>query len=284
VKIEIVAKKINILGEGPTWDEKNRRLYWVDITGKRFYYLDPDNERVNVFSALGMISSIVTTNKENILAATEDHSLYLIDKKTGMHSLITTVESGRMNTRFNDGKVDPFGRYVAGTMDMKEKNPIGSLYVFSGKDTKKILGNLTVSNGMAWDVKNQVFYHIDSPTKKVNKYYYDKNMNIKHIGTAIDFEREMGVPDGMSIDSTGNLLVAHWGGGKISIWDTNKGRKIEQISFPAENITSCTFGGDGLTDLYVTSAANKDSSDLGGTLFRVRTDIQGSKSFSFLVS
>jgi len=74
------------------------------------------------------------------------------------------------------------------------------------------------------------------------------------------------------------------GGGKISIWDTNKGRKIEQISFPAQNITSCTFGGDGLTDLYVTSTANKDSSDFGGTLFRVRTDIQGSKSFSFLVS
>jgi len=283
VKTEIVAKKINILGEGPTWDEKSRRLYWVDIAGKKFYFLNPDSGRIKIFFAIGMISSIVTTSKENILAATEDHSLYLIDR-TGKHSLVTTVESESAHTRFNDGKVDPFGRYVAGTMDMQEKNPIGSLYVFSGKDVKKILGNLTISNGMAWDVKNQIFYHIDSPTKKVNKYYYDKNMNIELIGTAIDFKREIWVPDGMSIDLEGNLWVAHWGGGKISIWNPNKGRKIEQISFPAKNITSCTFGGDGFSDLYVTSAASKDSSDLGGTLFRIRTDVEGLKSFSFVIS
>jgi len=71
-----------------------------------------------------------------------------------MHSLVTTVESKSAHTRFNDGKVDPFGRYVADTMDMQDKNPIGSLYVFSGKDVKKTLGNLTIFNGMAWDVKN----------------------------------------------------------------------------------------------------------------------------------
>jgi len=60
-------------------------------------------------------------------------------------------------------------------------------------------------------LKIQIFYHIYSHAKKINKYYYNKNMNIEPMGTAIDFKREIGVPDGMSIDLEGNLWVAHWG-------------------------------------------------------------------------
>lgn len=281
VKFQIIKKKVDLLGESPTWNARNSRIYWVDILKRQFHYINIDNAEFKTFPALGMISSIVTTNKDT-MAATEGHSLYLIDEN-GTHLEISKVEQKINQTRFNDGKVDPFGRFVAGTMDIKEKYPIGSLYVFTSRKVKKILDNITVSNGMAWDLKNNIFYHIDTPTREIKKYTFNEEMDIELLGTAIDFRKEKGYPDGMTIDSTGNLWIAHWGGGEISIWEPEKGIKIDEIKFPAQNITSCVFGGESLSDLFVTSASNESNSDLGGSLFCVKTEYEGTKTSSFII-
>ena len=34
--IEIISKQTEILGEGPTWDKRNNKVYWVDIKGHLF--------------------------------------------------------------------------------------------------------------------------------------------------------------------------------------------------------------------------------------------------------
>ncbi|MGC8609627.1 MAG: SMP-30/gluconolactonase/LRE family protein [Thermoplasmata archaeon] len=279
---EILYKKMDDLGEGPTYDERRNRVYWIDIRGKKFHYLDLGNGGMETFASIGMISSIVPTNGD-MMAATVDHGFYLIDEK-GKHTLITGVERNQKSTRFNDGKADPYGNYVAGSMDLEEKRPIGSLYVLSGKTTKVLLKNLTISNGIAWDTKKMIFYHIDTPQRRVDAYSYDKNMDIKKIGVAADFKGETGNPDGMTIDADGNIWVAHWGGNRISVFNPENQKKIDEIKFPAQNITSCVFAGDGLRDLYVSSASNGNTDDLGGSLFKVKTDYEGSKTFVFKIS
>ena len=112
---EIIFKKIDDLGEGPTFDEKRNRVYWVDIRGKKFHYLNLDNSEMKTFASIGMISSIVPTDS-NMMAATVDHGLYLIDD-TGRHTLLTEVEKEQKSTRFNDGKADPFGNACLQVMD-----------------------------------------------------------------------------------------------------------------------------------------------------------------------
>ena len=60
---------------------------------------------------------------------------------------------------------------------------------------------------------------------------------------------EPGVADGMKIDSSGNLYCC--GSGGIHVFDVN-GTRIGVIETP-EVAANFTWGGDGLTDLYITA-------------------------------
>ena len=39
--MEVVADYGNVVGEGPTWDPRERRLYWIDIPNGRIFRYDP---------------------------------------------------------------------------------------------------------------------------------------------------------------------------------------------------------------------------------------------------
>ncbi len=279
---KIIASRMDILGEGPTWDSRHRKIHWVDIKGQKYHSMDIDSGEIHTFNSIGMISSIVPTNS-NYLAATVDHGYYLIDSE-GRHTLISRVGESSDGCRFNDGKADPFGNYVAGTMDMNETKPLGALYGLKGKSAKIMLLNLTISNGLAWDTKKGLFYHIDTPRRRVDAYSYSSSMDLERAGVAAEFRNLPGSPDGMAIDAEGRLWVAHWGGGRISVFDPDSGRIVDTILFPATNITSCTFAGDDLSELFVTSASAGANGDMGGSVFLVHTGITGGKTYEFHVS
>ncbi len=278
LEASIVYKKINKLGEGPVYDDKNEMLYWVDILDRKIYSSKPLGGGLNYIQLDDMVSAVALTDNDKIIAGA-GHYLYLVSPR-GSIKKISEIEIG-MNTRFNDGKVSPEGQLVIGTMDLDEKNPIGSLYSFDGTSFKRILSNMTISNGLAWDVKKKLFYIIDSPTKKVSVYEYDKDMNLKYLGVAADLKDEAGVPDGMTIDAEGMIWVAVWGGGKIIRFDPFENKKLLEIGIPAKKTSSCTFGGKNMDTLFVTSAASEN--DLGGSLFAVKTEYQGTAFYRFKI-
>jgi len=97
-------------------------------------------------------------------------------------------------------------------------------------------------------------YLTDSFFKKI--YIYDYNMSngsIDNKHVFVDSEEEEGVPDGLTVDSQGCVWSARWDGWKINRYDPN-GEKILEIKLPVSRPTSCTFGGDNLNLLFITSA------------------------------
>jgi sugar lactone lactonase YvrE len=58
----------------------------------------------------------------------------------------------------------------------------------------------------------------------------------------------------MTIDEEGMLWIAHWNGWQVSRWDPVTGEKLFSIPVPVANVSSCTFGGKDLQDLYITTA------------------------------
>ncbi|KAK9298960.1 hypothetical protein QLX08_007876 [Tetragonisca angustula] len=65
-----------------------------------------------------------------------------------------------------------------------------------------------------------------------------------------------GIPDGMTIDTNGNLWVAVYSGGSVLNINPQTGELLRSIKFnDAKNITSVAFGGPNLDILYVTSAS-----------------------------
>ncbi|MGM1049620.1 MAG: SMP-30/gluconolactonase/LRE family protein [Bacillota bacterium] len=112
-------------------------------------------------------------------------------------------------------------------------------------------------------------------------YAYDFNIEsgtISNRRVFIEFPKEYGLPDGMTVDSEGRLWIAHWGGGRVSCWDPVKGTELERIELPARLVTSCTFGGPQMDDLYITTAMGEKSGQedrYGGSLFRIKTGASG---------
>ncbi|XP_023246332.1 regucalcin [Copidosoma floridanum] len=137
-------------------------------------------------------------------------------------------------------------------------NDKGSLYRFDNDQTvERMLSPVSISNGLAWNSNNTIFYYIDSPTKVVFAFDYDiASGNIANKRVVFNFTDNKidGVPDGMTIDANDNLWIAVHDGAVVLNVDTKTGELIHKIELPATKLTSVAFGGPDLDVLYVTSA------------------------------
>jgi len=190
--------------------------------------------------------------------------------------------------RINDGKCDPAGRFIAGSMDMNETDPTGSVYSFDGKQVTKLFGGVTISNGLAWSADHKTFYYIDTPTRNVQAFDYDlATGQIANPRPVIHVPDTLGWADGMTSDTDGNLWIALWGGAQVTKWNPRTGQLLEQIPVPALQTSCCVFGGKDLNELYVTSARKGMSEEnlkkypLSGGLFKVETKVTGMPTFEF---
>lgn len=259
--IKVVGNISSSLGEGPLWDEKNNKIYWIDILNGHLHSFDPQKNEQTTIELHQMIGSFSLSQNNKIIAALKE-GIYWVDIQTGNKELIMQPEIQLPNNRFNDGKCDPAGRFWAGTMSLSEEKEAGSVYVIEkNKSTnelvsKKIISHTTISNGMAWNKDQNIFYFIDTPTFNIVAYDYDiATCEIKNKRVVVAIAPTEGYPDGMTIDAEGMLWVAHWDGWQVSRWNPNNGEKLMSIKLPVAKITSCTFGGPTLNDLYITSAS-----------------------------
>ncbi len=255
LKPAIVLPHTCLLGEGPVWDDKRKVICWLDILSGEIHEYSPAHHRHHTTRVHQMIGSMAVCTNGNFIAALQN-GFALVDRLTGDLKMVADPEQHLPDNHFNDGKCDPAGRFWAGTMSVDEEPGAGSLYSIQNDfvPTKKIAGT-TVSNGIAWSADHQTLYYIDTPTREVVAYDYEKvTGQISRKRRVIDFATQAGYPDGMTIDDEGMLWIAHWDGWQVSRWDPNNGKKLGQIDLPAARITSCTFGGENLDDLYITSA------------------------------
>jgi len=280
------------LGEGPSWDERSQILYWVDIKRGQIHAHKPGNTSDELVADLGEIVTCVAPRKRGGLALTLRNGFYALDLGTKkLEPLYENVESPDAGARFNDGKVDPAGRFWAGTMDDSEKNQIGSLY-FLGKDRKlkKVLSDIWISNGLGWTPDSKIMFYIDTPTRQVWSFDYSiQTGEISNRKIAADFmeNHQKGDPDGMTVDAEGMIWVAHWGGACVTRWNPVTGKLLDTVALPTDHVTSVCFGGRNLDELYITSAQEgldekaRAAQPLAGRLFVARVGVRGLPTFAY---
>jgi sugar lactone lactonase YvrE len=280
---ELVLEAKADVGEGPCWDEQNQVLYWIDITQKHIHRYTPITGSSETFMMDQPIGAVALTTDETLLCAMEN-GFYLYNLTDNLSTFLHDPEADRSDNRFNDGKCDAGGRFWAGTMSQTGKEKAGSLYCFhpDGRCERK-LQKISISNGLSWSLDQRTLYYIDSPTREV--VAYDIDLSTGGLGdsrVAIRFSAEDGLPDGMTIDKEGNLWIAMWGGSCVLRYDPKSGRLLERVKLPVSQVTSCTFGGSALDELYITTARiglteeQLKQEPLAGGLFRFKT---GSKGF-----
>jgi len=295
-KPELLLDSRSDLGEGPAWSSSSRLLYWVDIHRGILHLFNPQELADRQFDVGECLGCLAPRAHGGLILGLRS-GFGLLESSAFTQPASTPLEMQRLSSpesalpgnRFNDGKADPAGRFLAGSMDDAEVAASGSLYSLSQTGALTVLlGGLRISNGLAWSPDQRTFYHIDSPTHNVMAYDYDCGSGlVANPRTVVTVPPELGWPDGMTSDIEGMLWVALWGGAALSRWNPATGRLLKLIPIPAFNVSACVFGGPDLTDLYVTSARKgMDPSQLAryplsGGLFRLRTNIQGMPTFEY---
>ena len=278
-RVQCIADVQAVLGEGPVWVAAQRAIYWVDIKGSKIFRLRESGE-IDEWPTPFRVGFIAPRESGGLIAGT-DRGLATIDLEADRFELFANPEDDRPGNRFNDGKVDRQGRLWAGTMDDRERQASGALYrIDPDLGCTRIDDGYRVTNGPAFDPSGRRMYVTDSALQTI--YLFDVSDDGEASGKRIfaQFGDGDGYPDGMTVDSNGNLWVAFWDG-----WCLRKispgGVILEKIEMPVQRPTSCVFAGPNLDRLYVTSArrgidANAlEMQPCAGGLFLVETGARG---------
>ncbi|KAI1287348.1 Regucalcin [Halotydeus destructor] len=225
--VQVVSDERFALGEGPHWDPLSNKLYMLDFLGGDFVSVDLNDDanvdRVHFGSPVNFI--IPYEDDANKFIVARNQSICQLDWSTEMLTELALVESGR-NSYLNDGKCDRKGRLWTGTIDKAwlpgctlpdECN----LYSFSGQQLKHQVPNVGMSNGLDWSPDGRTMYHVDTKKRQIFSFSFDEaSGSVSNQQVFFDFNGhpdigEAEVPDGMSVDASGNIWVAIFYGGRI---------------------------------------------------------------------
>ncbi|MEM9837296.1 MAG: SMP-30/gluconolactonase/LRE family protein [Bacteroidota bacterium] len=242
------------LGEGPLWHPVHQQLYFVDITQGTVYAFDPDRHQTQHWKFPNFTAALAQGANDTLFVA-EQHQLSLLDTQSGTRTKVLNLDLPS-DVRFNECKCDPQGRFWMGTMQLEAKERKGNFYrVDLDHKVEKILPELTIPNGFCWTEDQQFLYHIDSFQHRVIRYRYHAEAGTLSDPTTVFTNPHPQVfLDGMCMDQKGHLWIACWGGHQVICVDPVQGTIIATVQVPAPHVTSCIFGGDDFTDLYITTA------------------------------
>jgi sugar lactone lactonase YvrE len=248
--MEIAVRANAKLAEGPRWDAATGRLLWVDIEGCELHVLERGEDRAIGLDA--MVGVAAPTSSGAVLVALADR-LALVDLADQSVRTLVRLPHGPA-LRSNDGACDAAGRFWIGTMGLDETPGAGALYRYDGR-LKRVLDEVTLSNGIGWTRDDTRMYYIDSPVQRVDIFDFElASGRIDDRRPFVSIDESDGIPDGLTVDDEGGVWVALYGGSCVHRYDES-GRLDAVLEVPALNVTSCCFGGDDGRSLFVTTAA-----------------------------
>jgi len=238
------------LGEGPLWDADRDRLLWVDLAANAVHEFDPatGEDRVELFDVpVGAIAP--RAGGGFVLAA--GRGFVTCDRPASRWDWLACVDSGE---RMNDGACDPAGRFLAGTL-VQDGSAGAALYRLERGSVRRLLDGVSISNGIDWNLAGDTMYYVDTPLERVDAFDYDvATGSLGTRRTLVDLSEVPGRPDGLTVDASGGIWVAMARGGAAVRRFTPDGRPDGVLPMPVPNVTSMAFGGESLTDLYVTTS------------------------------
>jgi sugar lactone lactonase YvrE len=262
LNVEVVQDARATLGECPVWDQRTERLHWVDIRAGLVHRISPSDGSDLVFDVGQPVGSVGLGAAGGLVVALRD-GFGLIPSNSDSVEAMIEVEKPLTGNRMNDGRCDAAGRFWAGTIASAwEQEPgAGALYRLEQAGdtfgTTQVLTDLTVSNGIDWSPDERHMYFIDSATQRVDVFDFDLDSGtIRNRRPFAEIPVEEGMPDGLVVDAEGCVWVALIGGGRLRRFSPLARIDLE-IELPVTLVTSATFGGDGLTDLYITTAKHR---------------------------
>jgi len=271
------------LGEGPVWHPEFQKFFWIDIYGSKMSSLDPKTQVREDYKDF----SLLKNPEENLTTLAPMKGGFIASLMWGGFCTISFPEleitqlskeyPSSMVTeakiRFNDGKCDPMGRMVGGTMNMEWSTDNSHIFILDTKDSEPriLVENVAITNGPTWSLDGKTFYYVDSMNPPVYACDYDLETGTLSNKRALAHKTELTTFafDGATIDTQGFLWWAIFGGSKIVRINSETGeieRYIDLGPLGMKNPTSVAFGGEDYRTMFVTTESYHPSggADLRG--------------------
>lgn len=244
----------NILGECPLWRESDKTLWWTDIEACRLYSLSWPSREVRVRELPHRLGSFAfIAGREDCLLCAFDCGIAVYELETGAIDWIVAPGFLPEGTRFNDGRVDPHGRFWVGSMvEHSVADVSASLFVLdSNGQLEEVRKDIEISNGLNWSPNGDQMYFANSPSGEVERAPFSLSgpgsfASFATVGAGLH-------PDGAAVDAEGNYWCAVWGSGQVLMFSP-QGEKLAAVDVPAPHVTCPCFGGDNSRHLFVTTA------------------------------
>jgi sugar lactone lactonase YvrE len=247
VQAEPVTDPVAFHGEGPVWSARWGGLRWVDMLAGDVLQLAADGD-------------VVRKHVDEVAAALRPRRGggavigvrrgFVLEEPDGSLTRLPDLWSGD-DVRMNDGGCDPDGRFYCGSMAYDERPGAGALYRLDPDGSVPVvLDGVTISNGLEWSPDGTKAYYVDTPTREISVFDYstDDGLRNRRPFAAVD-----AFPDGLTVDAEGGVWVALYDGRRVQRYGP-EGRLEAEVPVPAGRVTACTFGGDELDRLFITTS------------------------------
>jgi gluconolactonase len=274
--------------EGPLWRPRDQVLWFSDVVGNVVRQWSPNGPvKVLIQKAGGDPGNVppggfVGPNGE---AADQDGYVLICQHtarrivRVGADLQMTPLVERYQGKRFNspndlvyksDGALyftDPPYGLAKQDEDPAKEIPFNGVYRLKNGRVDAIIKDLTRPNGIAFSPDQKVLYIANSDEKRKVWMRYD----VAEDGTVgkgavffdVTAEKEDGLPDGMKVDTLGNV----YGSGPGGVWVFSPDGKHLGTIKPPETPANCNWGDDGKS-LYITARTG---------LYRIKLAVAGTK-------
>ncbi|MEO0491930.1 MAG: SMP-30/gluconolactonase/LRE family protein [Actinomycetota bacterium] len=259
ISVDVAVATPARLGECPVWSSLDQALFWTDIEARVVHRYDPSTGVDDTRGFPGRVGTIALTDEPGVLVVAVENALYEFDwARPGGLRFLHRLEPDGNGNRSNDGRVDPAGRFVLGTMffDAAEGRSTGALYRVADEVTT-LRSEVGIPNGLVFDAERERVYWADTFTARVIVADYDVATGTWHDErTFFDYADAPGLPDGACLDTEGGYWSASVTGWCVTRIDPD-GTVTDRIEVPLDKPSMPAFGGADRSTLFVTTIGDE---------------------------
>ena len=268
------------LAECPRWDEQTQTLYFVDIDAFELHAFNIEANSHDIRKFDEEIGCFALTEQGGFIVAMRSGIYTMADFNAPLQNY-WQADYDQATTRFNDGRCDPAGRFLAGSMYSPKDADDGALYQFANGRMTLLDKAAWTSNGLAFSPDGQTMYYSDTPRHIVYQFDYDLQTGAAtNKRPFIEFPFGNGRPDGAAVDVEGNYWTALYQGQRVAKISPN-GEILAEYQVPALFPTMVAFGGPDMRTLFVTTCRGAHNSEQletypqAGGIFALDVEVAG---------
>jgi len=273
------------VGESPLWDPAASALWWVDIEACAIRRLRPADDTLQSWTLPERVACLAPHSDGGLVAGLETCIAHVTPHADGRAGIVALANArhAREGMRFNDGRCDRAGRFWVGSMvrDMGADIAAGRLARLDAGGLNELpIDAMYTPNGLAFDPDGRGVWWSDSHplSQRIWHAPLHDDGSVGRPRLVLDMRALPGRPDGAAVDVDGAYWICANDGGRI-LRLLPDGRIDREVALPVSKPSMCSFGGDALDTLYVTTIqpATPQGDDLllAGEVFALRPGTQG---------